>query len=360
MKILEKNLKKGFIKVVPETFDDLWHLYNIIYENDEVYALTTRELKVDEKYARSKRSERVSVFLGVKVENVALDKLLSRLRVHGVICQAPDTIPTGAHHTLNITLNVPLTIVKKEWPRHLVERLENARKSSEKPIIIISIDDEGYAIAITTQYGVDVKLEERTKLPGKLEAEKRSAAMSEYFQKTANSLQQVCSEAHSPIAIIGVGFVKNDFSKFLEREKKEIAKAVVDVKSVNNGGIAGIHEALRSGILLKTIKHLRVAEEAEIIEEVLKRLGKGEHTIAYGFEEVTKAVDMGAVQTLILADTMLRMASDEKRLSIEQLMKNVEHKAGKIMIISTENEAGAKLLSLGGIAALLRFAINLT
>ncbi|MEM2320004.1 MAG: mRNA surveillance protein Pelota, partial [Candidatus Bathyarchaeia archaeon] len=70
MKVLEINLKKGFVKVIPETLDDLWHLYNIIYKNDEVYAYTTREIKSDERYSRSKRGERVSVFLGVKVEKV--------------------------------------------------------------------------------------------------------------------------------------------------------------------------------------------------------------------------------------------------------------------------------------------------
>jgi protein pelota len=352
------NLKKGFVKVIPETFDDLWHLYNIIYENDEVYARTTRELKTDEKYARSSRGERVPVFLGVKVEKVAWDKLLGRLRVHGTICQAPETVPKGAHHTLNIALNTPTTIVKEEWSRHHIERLETARKASEKPIIIVSIDDEGYAIASTAQYGVEIRLEERVKLPGKLEAEKRSSAMNEYFKKTLDSLRKVWMERHSPIAVIGVGFVKNNFAKFLDREAADVAKSVIDVKSVNNGGVAGIYEALRSGVLLKTMRHLRIVEEAEIMEDVLKRLGRNEQTVAYGFEEVKKAVEFGAVQTFILADTMLRSASDEKRLALEDLMKKVEQKTGKIMVISTEHEAGAKLLSLGGIAALLRFAIS--
>jgi protein pelota len=128
------------------------------------------------------------------------------------------------------------------------------------------------------------------------------------------------------------------------------------VKSVNNSGVAGIHEALRSGVLLKTAKKLRVVEETETIEEILKRLGKGEPTITYGFEDVKEAVELGAVEKLVLADTMLREASDEKRLLIENLMKKVEGKGGKIIVVSTEHEAGAKLVSLGGIAALLRFS----
>jgi protein pelota len=212
------NLKKGFVKVVPETFDDLWHLYNIIYKGDEVYAYTSREIKQDEKYSRGKRGERVSVFMGVKVEKVSWDKLLGRLRVHGIICHAPEIIPTGAHHTLSIALNSPVTIVKEEWASHQLERLETARKTSEKPVIIVAIDDEGFVIATTTQYGVEVKVEERTRLPGKLEAERRSAAVIEFFQNALSNLRQVWSEARNPIAIIGVGFIKNDFVKFLEKE----------------------------------------------------------------------------------------------------------------------------------------------
>lgn len=358
MKILETNLKKSFVKVIPDSLDDLWHLYNVIYKGDAVYAYTTREIKPDEGgYERPQRGKRVSVFLGVKVENVAWDKLLGRLRVHGTICEAPETIPCGAHHTLNIALNTPITIVKKQWAKHHLERLERASQASEKPIVIVSIDDEGYAIATTAQYGIDVKIEETVKLPGKLETEKRSAATQEYFKKALNSLRQIWSSTHYPIVIIGVGFVKNDFAKYLKNEATDTAESVVDVKGVNNGGTAGIHEALRSGVLLKAMKHQRILEETETVEEILKRLGKSEPTVTYGMKEVEKAAQLSAVEKLVLTDTALREASDEKRLLIEKLMRSVEQKGGSILVVSTEHEAGSKLTALGGIAALLRFAL---
>jgi protein pelota len=357
LRILEINRKKDFVKVVPETSDDFWHLYNIIYKNDEVYANTTREMKVDEKYGRPKRGERIPVFLGVKVEDVGWDKLLGRLRVHGTICDAPDTVPGGAHHTLNITLNTPITIVKKAWSRHQIERLEKASKTSEKPIIIVSIDDEGYAIATTAQYGIEERVEERVKLPGKLETDKRTAATNEYFRRVLDSLRQVWASTKSPIAIIGVGFIKNDFAKFVEGEAGDVAKAVADVKGVNNGGVAGIHEALRSGVLLKTVRQLRVADETEVVEEVLKRLGKGESNVAYGLEEVRKMVDVGAVDKFLVADTLLRESDDERRLLIEELMDRVERKGGGVTVVGTGHEAGLKLVALGGVAALLRFSV---
>jgi protein pelota len=129
------------------------------------------------------------------------------------------------------------------------------------------------------------------------------------------------------------------------------------VKGVNNGGVAGINEALRSGVLLKAVKRLRIAEETEVMEEILKRLGKGELTITYGLEQVEKAAKSGAVEKLVLADSMLRESSDELRLRLEQTMKEVEHKGGGTMVISTEHEAGTKLVALGGVAAILRFPV---
>jgi protein pelota len=354
VKIIEKNLRQGFVKVVPSSDDDLWHLYNVIYKGDEVYAYSSRNIKSDKEYSRPKSGERISAFMGVKVESIAWDKFLGKLRVHGIIIHAPEIIPTGAHHTLNIALNQPLTVVKKQWSKHLLDRLRRASKT-EKPLIILAIDDEGFAVAETRQYGVDIKVEERMKLPGKREAEKRSVAIREYFKCVINSVNQLWSPSHSPIVIMGVGFVKNDFAKFLSDEAREMAKSVVDVKSVNNGGVSGIYEALRSGVLLKAVKQMRIVDETAVMEEIMKRLGKGEATITYGLEGVENAAQMGAVETLVLADTMLREAGEEQRLHLEKLMREVEHRRGNVTVVSTEHEAGAKLLALSGIAALLRF-----
>jgi protein pelota len=356
VKITEKNLNQGFVKVVPDSPDDLWHLYNIIYKGDEVYAYTSRAIKSDTSSSRPKSAERFSVFMGVTVESVSWDKFLGKLRVHGLICHAPDIIPTGAHHTISIALNQPVTIVKKEWPKHLLDRLTKASES-EKPMLIISIDDEGFTIAETKQYGVEIKVEERMHLPGKHEADKRVEATKAYFRQALNTLNQLWTPKHSPIVIVGCGFVKNDFASYLAEEAQDMSKAVADIKSVNNGGTAGIYEALRSGVLLKASHQLRVVDETETMEEVLKRLGKGEGTITYGLAGVEEAVQMGAVEKLIVADTTLRDADEEQRLKLEDLMHEVEKRNANITVISTEHEAGAKLLALGGIAALLRFPI---
>ena len=356
VKIIEKNLHKNFIKLIPTSEDDFWHLYNIIYKNDEVYAFSSRAIKIDSQYSRPKSAERVSAFMGVKVEYVSWDKFMGRLRVHGVICDAPERIPSGVHHTITISLNKPVTIVKEKWSRIILSRLKKSTRS-EKSIIVVSIDDENFAVAQTKQYGIDIKVEERIKLPGKRNPEYRKKAVVEYFKRVLSSIDKIWVKTKSPIIILGVGFIKNDFINFLSKESLEIAKSVADVKSVNNGGSAGIFEALRSGILLKTSNKLRILEETELIEEIMKRLGKDKKTVVYGIESVEKSIKLGAVDRIIIADKIIRESLDDDRSKLDQLIKKVEKQKGIISIISTEHEGGEKLLGLSGIVALLRYPV---
>ena len=358
MKILRRDLKHGRVTVLPQVLDDLWVLYNVISKGDRVYAKTRREVRLGERYDRPEKGRRISVLLGLRVEKINWDRALNRLRIHGIVFEAPDEIGAlGSHHTIRAELNKPLTIVKDRWPRYQIERLEKAEEAGVSPLIILAIDDEGYCVAVMRHFGVEVKAEERTGLPGKRRAEGRAEALRELFNSARQALMEVWTEGRSPIAIVGLGFVKTDFLRYLKEEAPEIARSIIDVKSVNSVGVAGIHEALRSGILKKALRSLRIAEETEAVEEILSRVGRGRGDVAYGLPDVEKAVLIGAVERLLLTDVQLREVPDEERLRMEELMKSVESKGGKVVIISTEHEAGAKLQSLGGVAALLRFPI---
>ena len=358
MKIFRIDLKKGFAKVMPESLDDLWHLYNIILEKDEVHARTTRQTKPDGQYARPTKAKRVSLNLGVQVEKLYWDRVLNRLRITGIVCKAPEKLSiNGSRHTINLAVNKPVTIVKKQWQKHQFDRLKRSSRITTAPLTIISMDDEEYCVAVLRQYGIEVKVGERIKLPGKFEAEKRTKAKQLFFKRALNSLRAAWGPINSSIVVIGPGFIKDDFADYVNREAKDVASSIVGVKGVNSAGLSGIQESLRSGILSNVLQHVRVADEVNAMEEFLARLGKSKQDVTYGFSDVEKAINYGAVDKLLVADSTLRETTAEKRRALEQLMKNVEDMRGEIMVLSTEHEAGIKLLSLGGVAALLRYPL---
>jgi protein pelota len=355
MRILRRDIKHGTVAVLPEVLDDFWVLYNVIKNGDRVYARTVREVRHGDRYDRPEKGKRISVFLGITVDTVLWDRYLNRLRVHGIICKAPKDVGPGSHHTLNVTLNKPLTIVKDKWMKYELDQLRRATERGIPPVIVAAVDDEGFCVAVVRGYGLDVKVEENISLPGKANVDERTRTIQEMFKSAAKALEETRSVAKPSVIVLGLGFIKNQFIRYLEERAPKLRQAVIDVKSVNSAGKAGINEALRSGVLGKALRHLRVAEEAEVVEEVLERLGKERMTVTYGLAEVEKADSYGAVDKLLLTDVKLREASDQDRLVLEKLMREVENKRGRIIIISTEHEAGIKLNSLGGIAALLRF-----
>ena len=359
MRILKIDLKKGFVKVQPESLDDIWHLFNVISKGDGVYAKTTRAVKIDEEGMRPAKGERISVSVGIIVDDVSFDKSINRLRVKGVVVEAPEDLGIkGSHHTINVVIGNPVTITKTKWLGHQIDRLKAASEQKVAPILVVALDDGDCCIALLQHYGFDVKLEMKSKLPGKLDEDKRAEGMLGYFKAITESLDNIVKRTDGSIVIVGPGFVKEKFASYLKDKAPYLTDKIIAVKSVGSAGVAGVHEALRSGILANVAKQIRAVEEAEKVEDVFARIGKGSRNVTYGINDVEKAVDFGAVELLLVADKFLREASSVETIKLEEVIRKAEKMRGKVMIVSTEQEAGEKILSLGGIAATLRFPIS--
>ncbi len=333
--------------------DDLWALYGIISSKDRIYARTTRELKIDKPGRPSSR--RVPVFLGINVEKVYFDKEVTRLRIHGKVIDAPEDLNIkGKYHTLNLIVGESLTVVKDYWHKHQLKNLQDLTKE-EGSVIIVAIDAEECCIALNRIYGIQVKAEINSKLPGKLETEQREAVLVEYFKSINKILDRIYTENKGKIVIVGPGFTKENFMRYIKNTNKELAIAIETVDNVSNGGISGVYEAIRVGIVNKVLKRIRVVKETALVEEVFRRLGASTGDIAFGLDEVAEDALIGAIDTILVCDDTLRRQADEDRSNLVEVIRNVEEKSGRAVIISNMHEAGAKLKSLGGVAALLRY-----
>jgi len=361
MKTLSFNAKDGVMKLIPTDPDDLWVIYNIVGRGDRVYGRSSRVIKVMNVGARPTEGKRVSLYLGIQVEKAIFKRMNDKLRIHGVVIDAPEKYAIkGSHHSITVYVGRTLTIVKDEWYRRELEMVERAGKWKTTPILITAIDDDECGIAVLRQNTLQILAEIRAKLPSKREADKRTAATTSYFKDVLNVLAMEWGREEGAIAIVGPGFLKGSFAKFLQEKRPDISKSVSVVGLVNSGGVGGVKEALRSGVLDKVTKSIRIVEESKAVEEILRRLGVGTGTVAYGSDSVTKAVEYGAVDFLLVSDKVLREADDEERTRLEGFMRKAEHMGGRVMIVGSQHEAGAKLLGLGGIAAQLRYAIDTT
>ncbi|MGM0771232.1 MAG: mRNA surveillance protein pelota [Halobacteriota archaeon] len=339
-----KGNKEGEIALTPETLDDLWHLKYIIESGDLVFALTKRKADSSTDKLRPEKSEKKNVRLGIRVEGLEFHKFSNRLRVHGLIEHGMDA---GYHHTLNIEEGTVLSIIK-HWKKDQVERVNEAEAVSKRPKVIIVAIEEGDAdIGFVRHYGIELYSHIRQS-SGKGEGTLREV----FFSNILEQLNHAMSGTES-VVVGGPGFTKDDLMKYISLKDQELASGIL-VEDTSSIGMSGFQEVLRRGAVDRIMDESRIARESALMDELLKEMALG-GKVAYGMDEVKKAINYGAVETLLIADELLRLEREEG--NIDDMIQEVEHAQGKMVVFSTEFEPGEKLYSLGGIAAMLRFNI---
>jgi protein pelota len=362
-KFLKENEKgkKGIkLNLRPESLDDLWHIFNIVTKGDEVQARTTRLVKTDSEDARPTKGKRIPIVLRIKVEDIHFDTDTERLSIRGIIVDAPEKLNAkGSYHSIHVKINNEISVIKERWMKHHIERLEKATHVEIQPIVVVALDDSEFCIAILRQYGFDIKLDYGRSLPGKRETERRTKVLNETLKLLDKILSEVWRKEKGPIVIVGPGYMKDVLKNYLKERNPELANAISKVATVSNPGIAGLNEALRSGTLSQVSAEIRADIETGYVEEALKSLGQEKTDVTYGEKETRIAAELGAVRHLLITDVTIRKMEETVDSTIEDLLKSVEKKGGKITVISSRHEGGKKLLGLGGIIALLRFPLNL-
>lgn len=337
MKILYQDMKKGKVKILIQHMDDCWHLYNILEKGDLVSAFTYRTKREKDDKLRARKGEKEGMYITIEVQNVSFQKFSDRLRIHGIIVEAPQDI--GAHHTLYGEPGKELTICK-EWKRHHIARLNEAVKESSQPMVaILSMDEDKATIAIIHQYGVEEIATIESGREGKLYESKSDEK--EYYGNIFSKIKNM----DIPLVIVGPGFAKEHFASFIK--DKGIKDYIME--GTGHAGMVGVHEALKRGIVERVAEELRMSREIKLVEEMLQKISKND-LVAYGKNEVEKAVDMGAVKEILITHEMVREE--------EEILERAEQMRAKVHVISAFHEGGEKLASLGGIAAFLRYPIH--
>ncbi len=344
MRVLHRDPRTGEIKLRIENADDLWHLSNLVQPGDQVRASTYRREESKTDKVRPERAEKVRITLTLRVEKTEFQAFSDRLRISGVITDAPQDL--GRHHTLNVAVDDILSIVKT-WKRHELVRIDEAVAATQKPLVtFLSLDDEEALVAQLRQYGVQELATVRA--PGHGKMFETGDTESVYFEDILGKLRT--SPLGEAIVLVGPGFARESFLAFVQSRDTALA-AKVHSQGTSQAGMRGIQEALRSGMGAKLFADSRVALETSLVEKVLEAIATN-RPCAYGRKEVDQAIQAGAVDTLLVSESVVR------DLAIEQMMHEVEDSRGKVILVSPHHEAGAKLEGLGGIAALLRFPIR--
>ena len=341
----EDPATKG-VKVVIETDEDVWHLYNVIEIGDLVTASTTRREEKSSDKIRAERSEKKRMTLGVRIEKIEFSEQDLRLKLLGTIETGPQDI--GQHHTLMIEVGDSLTISKTKWRETQRERLQKAVSDSRKPrIAFVSLDQDEATIAVMRQYGLKELATIRSGRSGKQYAEKPQSDT--FHDEIAEKLVPVTGP-DLPLVILGPGFEKESLYDDLKRRGGDFGRMYV--YQTGQTGMAGINELLKKGMGADVLRDSSVGAEMEAVEKALEEIAKPEGLATYGDREVYDAAVSGAVDTLLVLDARVR------EQDLDELVRAVESQKGKVVVVSSQHDGGKTLAALGGVVALLRYRLR--
>jgi len=185
----------------------------------------------------------------------------------------------------------------------------------------------------------------------------------------------------------GPGPAKEDFLRgdFIPNEVKN---KVIGSQGTSYADESGLYELLERG--KHFIAEADIAKERELVKRFLEVLQKDSGLVVYGVKEVVKALERGAVETVLLSEDVeliqveleCKSGHEDRRIIkldqkdgqkceecgqsmgllgerelLDLLEELTDASSANLEIISKETREGVQLAALGGIGAMLRYKI---
>ena len=120
-------------------------------------------------------------------------------------------------------------------------------------------------------------------------------------------------------------------------------------------GRAGANEIIREGLANEFLQDYAINKEMQLLEEVWARISSN-GAVAYGQQDLARAMEEGAIETLLVAIDLLRDEQTEiDGVMLSTWIRGLDGIGANLVQCSTEHDAGEQLIGLGGVVALLRY-----
>ncbi len=355
MKIIFQDLQKGELKLEIASLDDLWYISQCIEPQDQVQGRTMRKIKLGDDSDKNVKIIKKPVTLKISVEKVEFQKFSNNLRVSGKIIEGPEDIPHGSYHTIEVEEGTVIKIIKRSWPKYLLQKIKEACEDKGTKILIIALDRDqvSYALLTGSGYKMLADIEGEVGKKGYADIQEK-----EFYTEVAKHLEEYVQRYEVSQIIIGSpAFWKEELLSIIKKKYPSLTSRIT-LATCNTTGKNAIEEILKRDEVKTVLKNDRTTQETALVEEILKAIAKNS-LVTYGWKEVQQAATAHAIKILLISEDFLQEQRQEGNFALlDVMMREVERSNGEVHIISTEHEAGKRLHGLGGIAAILRYNLK--
>jgi peptide chain release factor subunit 1 len=179
----------------------------------------------------------------------------------------------------------------------------------------------------------------------------REGATTEHFKKIAEYMKEQFLPMGNDLKGIIIGGPGVTINLFLQNDyiTGDVRKKILGTKDLSYTGEFGMQELLEKSEDLLSAEE--VAEEKKLMQKFFYELSKDTGLAAYGRAEVFKYIDYGAVDVVLLSESLEDSAIEEFELAAEKM-------GTKVTLISIETREGVQLKEMGKVAAILRYPMQ--
>lgn len=369
MKLVSRDVSakdgSGQVALIPEEDEDMWHAYNIIAEGDSLRSTTIRKVQT-ESATGSTSSQKVRTTLTISVEDVDFDTAACMLRVKGRNIQENQYVKMGAYHTVDLELNRKFVLAKECWDAIALERIDNACDPSQKADVAAVVMQEGLAhLCLVTSNMTLTRAKIDVNIPRKRKGNcsQHDKGLTRFFEAIVQAiLRHINFDIVKCFIIASPGFVKDQFSEYLWAEA---VRAEYKVLLENRAKFVLVHsssgfkhslkEALQDPAVASRLTETKFSSEVKSLEQFYTVLQTDPDRAVYGPNQVLKANEQQAVETLLITDELFRSRDVKERRKYVDLVESVRENGGDVRIFSSLHVSGEQLGQLTGVAASLRF-----
>lgn len=340
--------------LIPEDADDIFTLRRLLEAGDSIIADTSRVIKQKKEFGRPDRGERVKVRVALKVDASELDSAVDRLRITGTITETDnELVSKGTGHSLSVQTGDKIVLDKgRRWQEYEMRMLNKSRTGSS--FILVAIDTQEAAVARVAGTHVKVIPNIYSGQSGKRYQTKNNPSIDAYFGDIGKTVMSVYSENDS-LLIFGPGETRRRFFNSLSA-KSEIPKEKLKlVEGVDVAGEDGIFVFLRSAAMKEAMGASKLALVSALLDQVMLMVNRGESKFSMGLKEVAAAASLKAIDTAVFSDSIFNTSNEDE---VVKMLNSIESYGARTFAVDSSTDIGLRVSSLGGIVAILRYAIR--
>lgn len=371
MKILKRGLQKdssGFVRLICEEEEDMWHIYNLIRISDVVRSSTLRKI-TNETATGSKTSQRVPITLTVVVETIDFDPTVCTLHLKGKNVQENQHVKLGAYHTIDLELNRMFTLEKQCWDAMDLYRLDLCSDIANKADVAGIVMHEGLANICLISASLTVvksKIDMQIARKRKGLTQQHDKSLNNFFNAIAVAfLRHVNLEQIKCVLVASPGFLREQFMdsfwQYVEREglKQQVIphKSKFMLVHSSSGFKHALKEVLSDCAVGQRLSDTKAQAEVKALNTFLELMSTDPQRAVYGYKHVLHARGQQSIDTLLVSDSLFRSKDIGQRRKYVNLVESVKHQGATVLIFSSMHVTGEQLTQLTGVAAILRFPI---